>query len=76
LSIFWDRKVVKAQKLTTKIVELLKRQHGQSVKEIAKQMDVNRTFLSGYLSALEEHGYVKSRKIGPAKVYFNEENSE
>jgi len=66
--------VTKAQKLTTKIVELLKRQPGQSVKEIAKQMDVNRTFLSGYLSALEEHGYVKSRKIGPAKVYFNEEN--
>ena len=64
----------KAQNLTTKIVELLKRQPGQSVKEIAKQMNVNRTFLSGYLSALEEHGYVKSRKIGPAKVYFNEEN--
>lgn len=68
--------MVKAQKLTTKIVELLKRQPGQSVKDIAKQMDVNRTFLSGYLSALEEHGYVKSRKIGPAKVYFNEENNE
>lgn len=65
----------KAQNLTAKIVELLKRQPGQSVKEIAKQMDVNRIFLSGYLSALEEHGYVKSRKIGPAKVYFNEENS-
>lgn len=65
----------KGQSLTAKIVELLKRQPGQSVKEIAKQMDVNRTFLSGYLSALEEHGYVKSRKIGPAKVYFNEENS-
>jgi len=67
--------VSKAQNLTAKIVELLKRQPGQSVKEIAKQMDVNRIFLSGYLSALEEHGYVKSRKIGPAKVYFNEENS-
>jgi len=75
LIIFWDRKVPKGQSLTAKIVELLKRQPGQSVKEIAKQMDVNRTFLSGYLSALEEHGYVKSRKIGPAKVYFNEENS-
>jgi DNA-binding IclR family transcriptional regulator len=59
-----------------KIVELLRAQPGQSVKEIAKQTDVNRTFLSGYLSALEEHGYVKSRKIGPAKVYFNEENGE
>lgn len=65
----------KGQSLTAKIVELLKKQPGQSVKEIAKQVDVNRTFLSGYLSALEEHGYVKSRKIGPAKVYFNEEDS-
>jgi len=59
-----------------KIVELLKAQPGQAVKEIAKQMDVNRTFLSGYLSALEDQGYVRSRKIGPAKVYFNNENSE
>jgi predicted transcriptional regulator len=59
-----------------KIVELLKRQPGQSVKEIAAQIDVNRTFLSGYLNALEDQGYVKSRKIGPAKVYFNEENNE
>jgi predicted transcriptional regulator len=59
-----------------KIVELLRAQPGQSVKEIAKQIDVNRTFLSGYLSALEEHGYVKSRKIGPARVYFNNENME
>lgn len=32
---------------------------------------VNRTFLSGYLKALENQGYIKSKKIGPAKVYFN-----
>jgi DNA-binding IclR family transcriptional regulator len=68
--------VPKTRNLTMKIVELLRAQPGQSVKEIAKQMDVNRTFLSGYLSALEDQGYVKSRKIGPAKVYFNEKNSE
>jgi len=68
--------VPKTRNLTMKIVELLRAQPGQSVKEIAKQIDVNRTFLSGYLSALEERGYVKSRKIGPAKVFFNEENSE
>ena len=66
----------KTRNLTAKIVELLKAQPGQSVKEIAKQMDVNRTFLSGYLSALEDQGHVKSRKIGPAKVYFNNENVE
>ena len=60
----------KTRNLTMKIVELLRAQPGQSVKEIAKQIDVNRTFLSGYLSALEERGYVKSRKIGPAKSVF------
>ena len=76
MTILWDRKVPKARNLAMKIVELLKAQPGQAVKEIAKQMDVNRTFLSGYLSALEDQGYVRSRKIGPAKVYFNNENSE
>ena len=59
-----------------KIVKLLEEQPGQSVKEIAKQMDVNRTFLSGYLSALEDQGYVRSRKIGPAKVYFNNKSAQ
>jgi len=69
-------KVPKTRNLTTEIVELLKAQPGQSVKEIAKQMDVNRTFLSGYLRALEDEGYVRSRNIGPARVYFNNENVE
>jgi predicted transcriptional regulator len=35
---------------------------------------VNRTFLAGYLSALESEGKVKSKKIGPAKVYFKGDN--
>lgn len=59
--------------LTDKIVELLDKDPGQSVKEMAEQLDVNRTFLSGYLKALEDQGFIKSKKIGPAKVYFNEE---
>ena len=63
----------KTRNLMVKIVELLNAEPGQSVKEIAKQMDVNRTFLSGYLKALEDQGYVRSRKIGPAKVYFSNE---
>jgi hypothetical protein len=36
-------------------------------------LKVNRTFLSGYLAALENLKYVKSKEIGPAKVYFWEE---
>jgi len=58
--------------LVGKIVALLEKDPGQSVKEMANQLEVNRTFLSGYLKALEDQGYIKSKKIGPAKVYFNE----
>ncbi|RLI41223.1 hypothetical protein DRO69_11845 [Candidatus Bathyarchaeota archaeon] len=57
--------------LMPKIIELLKENLGQTIKELAKQLKVNRSFLAGYLKALEEQGYVKSKRIGPAKVYFN-----
>ena len=62
--------------LTPKVVELLKKNPGQTIKELAKQLKVNRSFLAGYLKALEEHGYIKSKNIGPAKVYFKKENSK
>ena len=65
-------KMPKSRSLADKIVRLLEEDPGQSVKEMANQLEVNRTFLSGYLRALEDQGYVKSKKIGPAKVYFNE----
>jgi predicted transcriptional regulator len=58
-------------KLTIKIVKLLDEDPGQTVKGLAKQLKVNRTFLAGYLEALEDQGCVRSKKIGPAKVYFN-----
>ena len=38
--------MTKTRNLAVKIVELVNADLGQSVKEIAKQMDVNRTFLS------------------------------
>lgn len=56
--------------LMPKIVELLKENPGQTIKELAKQLKVNRSFLAGYLKAIEEQGCVKSKRIGPAKVYF------
>lgn len=59
--------------LTEKIVKSLKGNNGRTIKEMAEELDVNRTFLSGYLEALESQGIVKSRKIGPAKVYFTSE---
>jgi predicted transcriptional regulator len=57
-------------KLTLKLIELLEKDPGQTVKQLAQQLGVNRTFLAGYLKALENQGYVKSKRIGPAKVYF------
>jgi predicted transcriptional regulator len=56
--------------LTAKIIKLLENDPGQPVKDLAKKLGVNRTFLAGYLNALENQGYVKSKRIGPAKVYF------
>jgi predicted transcriptional regulator len=56
--------------LSQKIIKILEDSPGQTIKELANQLEVNRTFLSGYLKALEEQGFVKSKEIGPAKVYF------
>jgi predicted transcriptional regulator len=56
--------------LTDRILRLLEKEPGQPVQELAWELKVNRTFLAGYLKALENQGYVKSKGIGPAKVYF------
>lgn len=58
------------RELTNKIIKLLQDDPGQPVKDLARRLGVNRTFLAGYLEALENQGYIKSKKIGPAKVYF------
>jgi len=57
--------------LRPKVIKLLDENPGQTIKELAKHLKINRSFLAGYLKALEEQGYVKSKTIGPAKVYFN-----
>lgn len=53
-------------------MDLLEKDPGQTVKQLAEQLNVNRTFLAGYLKALEDQGYIRSKEIGPAKVYFKE----
>jgi len=63
-------------KLTQTLMLLLERDPGQTVKQLAEQLDLNRTFLAGYLKALENQGYVKSKRIGPAKVYYNKNDAE
>ena len=62
--------------LMTKIIKLLEDDPGQPVKDLARKLGVNRTYLAGYLKALEDQGYVKAKRIGPARVYFNKERCE
>ena len=62
--------------LTAKIIKLLEEDPGQPVKGLARKLGVNRTYLAGYLKALEDQGYVKSKRIGPARVYFNAKSVE
>jgi len=52
------------------IKDFLVEMPGQSVKELSIKLKVNRTFLSGYLKAMEDEGDVESRKVGPARVYY------
>jgi predicted transcriptional regulator len=58
--------------LTERIIRLLEKDPGQQIQQLARELKVNRAFLAGYLLALENRGYVKSKRIGPAKVYFKE----
>jgi len=67
---------LKHEDLTAKIIKLLENDPGQAVKDLAKKLGVNKTFLAGYLKALEKQGYVKSKRIRPAKVYFLGRNKE
>jgi DNA-binding Lrp family transcriptional regulator len=49
--------------LTDRILKLLEKDPGQPVPELAKELKINRTFLAGCLKALENQGYVKSKRI-------------
>ena len=57
--------------LCKKVKTLLSKTPGLSVKDLAKSSNVNRQFMAGFLMALEERGDVYSRRVGPARIYFN-----
>jgi predicted transcriptional regulator len=57
--------------LSEKIKRILAKTPGLSIKEIAKAVDINRQFMAGFLTAMEQKGEVCSRKVGPARIYFN-----
>lgn len=56
--------------LTNKIVDSLQVNQAQSVKELSDNLKINRTWLAGYLAALENEGIIQSKRIGPAIVYL------
>jgi predicted transcriptional regulator len=59
--------------LSNKVKDMLSKTPGLSIKEIARASKVSRQFMAGFLKALEEKGDVYSRKVGPARIYFNNE---
>ena len=65
-----------SRELFERIVSLLKETPGQSVKELATKLKTNRTFLAGYLRAMEDEGYVSSRWVGPARLYYKKGTKE
>ena len=56
--------------IAAEVIELLEENPAQTIKQMAEQLKVNRTFLAGYLKAMEAQGSVRSKDIGPARVYF------
>ena len=56
--------------LTSTVKEVLAKEPGLSVKELAERLKTNRQFMAGVLKALEEHGEVSCRQVGPARIYY------
>jgi len=52
------------------IKEILAKDPGLSVKELAERLKTNRQYMAGVLKVLEEHGDIYHRKVGPARIYF------
>ncbi len=55
---------------TRKVKEILSKEPGLSVKELAERLDTNRQFMAGVLKVLEERGDVSYRQVGPARIYY------
>jgi predicted transcriptional regulator len=60
--------------LTQKILNSLKGNRFKSVEEMSNELQIHRTWLAGYLAALETQGIIESKKIGRMRVYFQKES--
>lgn len=52
-----------------KIKNLLSDTPGMSIKEISDILKKNRHFIVGFLTAMEQQGEIRHRKVGTAKIY-------
>jgi predicted ArsR family transcriptional regulator len=62
--------------LTERIIGLLEKDPGQQIQQLARKLEVNRTFLAGHLLALENQGCVKSKKMRYTKVCSDEKENQ
>jgi len=56
--------------MTHQVKQILTKEPGLSVKDLASRLGLNRQFMAGFLTALEERGEVYHRQVGPARIYF------
>lgn len=61
---------------TQRLKAALAKEPGQTIKDLAGRLDVNRQFMAGYLAALEERGEVVCKRVGPARIYFTRHEEE
>lgn len=52
------------------IKQILAKEPGLSVKDLTSRLRLNRQFMAGFLTALEERREVYHRQVGPARIYF------
>ncbi len=69
-----DRRPIEPN-LTKQIRPILSNEPGLSVKDLAERLNINRQFMAGALTVLEEQGEVYHRQVGPARIYFNLDHS-
>lgn len=54
----------------SQVKEILSKEPGLSVKELAEKLNTNRQYMAGMLRVLEERGEVTYRQVGPARIYY------
>ena len=52
------------------VKDILGKEPGLSIKELAEKLNTNRQYMAGILRVLEERGEVTYRQVGPARIYY------